>query len=274
MSPRELAEREAYLNERELELMQREMILNERERQLALTVKNWPVCCKIVHHDIGQEIPVDAQHAVKMAYFSLYLLVIGVIYAAICCLIAAFVLTFDVLDQFFISLIIVFAGIPGAILLWYLRLYNGAKSDSYASFVFFFIFYLCHVAFAIICAVAPPFKEGKDTFFMTGIMAGMKIAELTEQGGNAWLATMYFVGAGLWMLEALLGLYVFVLTVQYFRKNDGAAKAKREWEAQMAASAMNQGRNQLTRAPPPQRAPPPRQQPSPSYRGGGGGGRR
>jgi secretory carrier-associated membrane protein len=223
----ELAERERALAEREMTLVQREMAVAEAETQGEKTEKNWPPCCKITHHDIAEDIPVDAQHGVKLCYLSFGMLAIGLCYSAFAAFLAAFAVDFSKITHFFVAVIIMLCGFFGGILLWYLRLYNACKYDRAGTFLFFFAMYFVHIAFCVTSAIAPPF-EGDTNFYMAGIMAGIHIAKAYP--GKEWLATMYFVGGGLWLLQVLLCCYVMYVTVRYYRSNDGNAKAKQEFE--------------------------------------------
>ena len=73
-STEELQERYARIQRKEEELRQRESVL--REQQLGIDEDrepNWPSCCPLVYHNIAEEIPMDNQTVVKVAFYLQFL---------------------------------------------------------------------------------------------------------------------------------------------------------------------------------------------------------
>ncbi len=44
-------------------------------------------------------------------------------------------------------------GVPLSLWLWYMRLYNAAQNDSTVGFIAFLLFFFCHWAFCVFCAI-------------------------------------------------------------------------------------------------------------------------
>ncbi|KAJ8490243.1 hypothetical protein OPV22_011964 [Ensete ventricosum] len=95
--------------------------------------KNWPPFFPIIHHDIAKEIPVHAQRLQYLPFASW----IGV-------------------KIFFLAIIYALLGCSLSYVLWYRPLYRAMRTDSALKFGWFFLFYLIHVGFCILAAIAPP----------------------------------------------------------------------------------------------------------------------
>ncbi|XP_020206312.1 secretory carrier-associated membrane protein [Cajanus cajan] len=71
------------------------------------------------------------------------------------------------------------AGIPGAYVLWYRPLYRAFRTDSALNFGWFFLFYLLHLGFCILVAVAPPIVfKGKSLTYVNVHFINMKILHI------------------------------------------------------------------------------------------------
>ncbi|WVY94892.1 hypothetical protein V8G54_033980 [Vigna mungo] len=125
----------------------------------------------------------------------------------------------------FLAIIYFIAGIPGAYVLWYRPLYRAFRTDSALNFGWFFLFYLLHLGFCILAAVAPPIVfKGKS---LTGILAAIDVV-----GNHAVIGVstpiLYFVGFGLFCIETLISIWVIQQVYMYFRGSGKAAEMKRE----------------------------------------------
>ncbi|KAJ8506816.1 hypothetical protein OPV22_007702 [Ensete ventricosum] len=201
---KDVKRKEAELEVREAEPKKREQALRQREEAAARAGivskdRNWPPCCPIIHHDIANEIPIRLTLCLSWNVIST---------------LAAWIKG-EGIKIWFLAVIYLITGVPGAYLLWYRPLYRAMRTDSALSFGWFFIFYLVHIAFCVYSAVAPPFPfEGKS---LTGILAAVDVI-----GDDVVVGIFYFIGFGFFCIEALIGLWVMQQVYVYFR---GSGKA-------------------------------------------------
>ncbi|KVH95873.1 SCAMP-like protein [Cynara cardunculus var. scolymus] len=166
---RDLKAKEKELQAKEAELKRREEELKKREEAIAkagivIEEKNWPPFYPLIHHNIAAEIPIHLQKIQYVAFGT-------------------------------------WLGVPGAYFLWYRPLYKAMRTDSALKFSFFFLTYICHIAFCAFATLAPPMIfEGKS---LAGIMPAFDI--LTW---NATLGGFYFIGFGLFALETAISIWV------------------------------------------------------------------
>eukprot|EP00897_Mesotaenium_endlicherianum_P000200 jgi/Mesen1/10180/ME000076S09685 len=124
--------------------------------------------------------------------------------------------------NFFLALAYAILGWPLSYWLWYRRLYNAMRKDSAFTFAFFFIFYLIHIAYCIFASVAPPFLfKGKS---LTGVYATIQIFG----DGKTAIGIIFAIGAGFFILESLLSIFVLQQVYAYFRGTGKASAMKRE----------------------------------------------
>ncbi|THU65160.1 hypothetical protein C4D60_Mb05t00740 [Musa balbisiana] len=215
---KDVKRKEAELEIREAELKKREQALRQREEAAARAGivsedRNWPPCCPIIHHDIASEIPIQLQRLQYIAFASLLGLTVCLSWNVISTL-AAWIKG-EGIKIWFLAVIYLITGVPGAYLLWYRPLYRAMRTDSALSFGWFFIFYLVHIAFCVYSAVAPSFPfKGKS---LTGILAAVDVV-----GDDVVVGIFYFIGFGFFCIEALISLWVIQQAYMYFR---GSGKA-------------------------------------------------
>jgi magnesium-transporting ATPase (P-type) len=128
---------------------------------IVLEEKNWPPFCPIIHHDIANEVPIHLQ---KLQYtaFSTFLGIVLCLTWNVIAVTTAWIQGGGV-KIWFLAIIYFIAGVPGAYVLWYRPLYRAFRKDSALNFGWFFMFYMVHIAFCIVAAVAPPiFFKGKS----------------------------------------------------------------------------------------------------------------
>ncbi|PKU82042.1 Secretory carrier-associated membrane protein 4 [Dendrobium catenatum] len=203
---KERANRETDLKKREQDIKRREDALTRAG--VTIEEKNWPPFFPIIHHDITKEIPVHAQKLQYLAFASwlgiVLCLVYNVVAVTVCWIRGGGVIIF------LLANIYALLGIPLSYLLWYRPLYRAMRTDSALKFGFFFLLYLIHIGFCIVAAVAPPIVfAGKS---LTGILAA--IDTLSDE---VLVGVFYFIGFGLFCLEALLSLWVLQKIYLYFR---------------------------------------------------------
>ncbi|KAI9072271.1 hypothetical protein K1719_045775 [Acacia pycnantha] len=111
---------------------------------------------------------------------------------------------------FFLAIIYALLGVPLSYVLWYRPLYRAMRTDSALKFGWFFLFYLLHIAFCVIAAIAPPIVfHGKS---LTGILAAIDLFS-----DHVLVGIFYLVGFALFCLETLLSLWVLQKIYMYFR---------------------------------------------------------
>ncbi|XP_072974194.1 secretory carrier-associated membrane protein 4-like isoform X1 [Typha angustifolia] len=203
---KELAAWEEDLKRREKEIRQREDALTRAG--VTVEEKNWPPIFPIIHHDIAKEIPVHAQKLQYLAFASW----LGIVFCLLWNIIA--VITCWIRGGgviiFLLATIYALLGCPLSYVLWYRPLYRAMRTDSALKFGWFFLFYLIHIGFCILAAIAPPIVfHGRS---LTGILAA--IDTLSD---NGLVGIFYLIGFAFFCLETLISLWVLEKVYMYFR---------------------------------------------------------
>ncbi|XP_061367697.1 secretory carrier-associated membrane protein-like isoform X1 [Gastrolobium bilobum] len=220
----DLKKKEKELQSKEAELRKREQEVRRREEAasragIVLEDKNWPPFFPIIHHDIANEIPIHLQKLQYVAFTTLLGLVVCLSWNVIA--VTAAWIRGEGVKIWFLAIIYLIAGVPGAYVLWYRPLYRAFRNESALKFGWFFLFYLLHIGFCILAAVAPPIVfKGKS---LTGILAAIDVL-----GDHALIGIFYFIGFGLFCLETLVSVWVIQQVYMYFRGSGKAAEMKRE----------------------------------------------
>eukprot|EP00798_Chlamydomonas_sp_ICE-L_P030667 gene30667-35684_t len=118
-----------------------------------------------------------------------------------------------------LAVIYFFLGIPLSVVLWYFRLYEGAKSDSTFGYIGFFISFCIHLGFCTWAAIGVPFSSESWSFagFFTA-MAGYDV--------SFFIGTIYLIGAILWTLEASYSFWCLKDVYFFFRGAGGVEQVK------------------------------------------------
>ncbi|XP_015943549.1 secretory carrier-associated membrane protein [Arachis duranensis] len=220
----DLKKKEKELQAKEAELRRREQVYFENlisfcTSGIVIEEKNWPPFFPIIHHDIPNEIPVHLQRMQYVAFSSLLGLVACLSWNIIA--VTAAWIKGEGVKIWFLSLIYFIAGVPGAYVLWYRPLYRAFRKDSALNFGWFFMFYIIHIGFCILAAVAPPIVfKGKS---LTGILSAIDVI-----GDHTLIGIFYFIGFGFFCLETLVSIWVLQQVYMYFRGSGQAAEMKRE----------------------------------------------
>ncbi|XP_044512454.1 secretory carrier-associated membrane protein 3-like isoform X2 [Mangifera indica] len=214
---KELQAKEAELKRREEEVRRKEEAL--ARAGIALEVKNWPPFFPIIHHDIASEIPIHLQRLQYLAFATFLGLVLCLFWNIIAVTTAW--IKGEGAKIWLLAIIYFIAGVPGAYVLWYRPLYRAFRTESAMKYGWFFLFYLLHIGFCIVAAVAPPiFFKGKS---LTGILPAMDVLSR-----HALAGIFYLVGFGLFVVETLVSIGVLQQVYMYFRGSGKEAEMKRE----------------------------------------------
>ncbi|CAK9865969.1 unnamed protein product [Sphagnum jensenii] len=164
--------------------------------------KNWPPFLPILHHSIAKDIPLHTQRIQYFAYGN-WLGIMLCLFWNFICTTAAWIGGPDV-QIWLLGIIYMLSGFPLSYFLWYRPLYRAMRSESALRFGWFFLFYLIHIGFCILAAVAPPIVfKGKS---LAGILPAISI--ISEK---LVVGIFYFVGFVLFVLEALLSGFVLMV---------------------------------------------------------------
>lgn len=172
----------------------------------------------MVHHDIAGEIPADKRWLVRRVFFSYVALCIILIYQ--CVAVFFNMVTGGNVAAFFLAVIYLAFGVPGAWILWYMRLYIGEIRDSVLSFGTFFIMYVIHIGFCVFSligtSVGLPIVGGGGTA-VTGFTSASEV-------GESWVEAMYYIGAACWAVLAAYSVYCLLAVLNDFRGRNGPAR--------------------------------------------------
>ncbi|MED6182776.1 Secretory carrier-associated membrane protein 2 [Stylosanthes scabra] len=223
-SSTDVKKKEKELQSKEVELKRREQELRRKEEAVAragivIEEKNWPPFFPIIHHDIANEIPIHLQRLQYVAFTTLLGLALCLTWNIVA--VTAAWIKGEGVKIWFLAIIYFISGIPGAYVLWYRPLYRAFRNESALKFGWFFLFYLLHIGFCILAAVAPPIVfKGKS---LTGILSAIDVL-----GDHALIGIFYFIGFGLFCIETLISIWVIQQVYMYFRGSGKAAEMKRE----------------------------------------------
>ncbi|CAN1327077.1 Secretory carrier-associated membrane protein 2 [Linum perenne] len=223
-SATDLKSKERELQAKEAELRRREQVYLVEIRciqasGITLEQKNWPPFFPIIHHDISNEIPIHLQRIQYVAFSTFLGLTLCLLWNIIAVTTAW--IKIDGVKIWFLAIIYFMSGVPGAYFLWYRPLYRAFRTDSALKFSWFFLFYLIHIGFCIIAAVAPPiFFKGKS---LTGVLAAIDVI-----GDSLLVGIFYFIGVGLFCVETILSIWVLQQVYMYFRGSGKAAEARQQ----------------------------------------------
>jgi len=214
----ELARREKELEKRLAALAQREQNLGRAGGE---KTKNWPSFYPIVYHSIEDDIPVEKQKVVKLAFYSYLGLVLCLLVNWLCVSTALIASSKNTGDWLWASIYMI-TGIPGGWWLWYIRLYNACKGDRALTFFLFFCTYLVHCVFCLWAALAPEGILGTSDAF-----CGL-FAVIDRFDDNTVVGFFYLVGFLFWVFEALLSMTVMSSAYKMFRGQGGGERLQEE----------------------------------------------
>jgi hypothetical protein len=214
---KELLAKEAELNKREQEIKRREEALERAG--VRIEPKNWPPFFPLIHVDISNDIPVHLQRVQYVAFASLLGLIICLFWNFIC--VTAVWIIGDAAGPkiWFLAIIYFVTGVPGAYYCWYRPLYRAMRKESAFRYGWFFMFYFFHICFCVFASVAP------SILFVGRSLAGIFQA-LSVITYSATVGIFYFIGFTLFVLEALLSIWVMQKVYWYFRGSGKEAEMR------------------------------------------------
>ncbi|XP_057861570.1 secretory carrier-associated membrane protein 2 isoform X2 [Cryptomeria japonica] len=223
-SAKDIKKKEKELQAKEAELKRREQDLKRREEAAAragivIEEKNWPPFFPIIHHDITREIPTHLQRLQYTAFATWLGITLCLVWNFIAVTIA-WVRGYGV-KIWFLAIIYLLSGVPGAYVLWYRPLYRAMRTESALKFGRFFFFYLIHIGFCFLAVVAPPIPfKGKS---LTGILPLIDVFS-----DHVLVGIFYLIGFILFTLETLISMRVLQQVYMYFRGSGKEAEMRRE----------------------------------------------
>jgi len=143
----QLAEKDKQLQDLQSQLQYKNRMIQETAVQLR--VPNWPKWPKpILYHDIESDITDSkAKRMVKKGYFCWFMTVFCTTWNMICLFMAIFVPAvannYSIASEFGAALFFWAFWVPLSFILWYRPLYNAARKDRSALYVFFFNYICC-----------------------------------------------------------------------------------------------------------------------------------
>ncbi|XP_022930790.1 secretory carrier-associated membrane protein 1-like [Cucurbita moschata] len=221
---KDLKAKEKELQAKEAELKKREQELKRREDAIAragivIEEKNWPPFFPLIHNDIANEIPIHLQNVQYVAFTTLLGLVVCLSWNIIAVTTAW--INGEGPTIWFLAIIYLISGVPGAYVGWYRPLYRATRTDSALKFGWFFLVYSIHISFCVFSAVAPPIIfKGKS---LTGILPAIDLLS-----SNALVGIFYFIGFAFFCIESLISIWVIQQVYMYFRGSGMAAEMKHE----------------------------------------------
>uniref|UniRef100_A0A7N0T8M7 Secretory carrier-associated membrane protein n=1 Tax=Kalanchoe fedtschenkoi TaxID=63787 RepID=A0A7N0T8M7_KALFE len=223
-SMKDLKAKEKELQAKEAELKRKEQELKRREEAISkvgviLEEKNWPPFFPLIHHDIPNDIPIHLQTMQYIAFTTL----LGIVVCLVWNVIAVSVGWINGSDPslWFLAVIYLISGVPGAYVMWYRPLYRATRTDSALKFGWFLVCYSFHIGFCVFAAVAPPIIFRGQS--LTGILPAIQI--LTWSG---FVAIFYLIGFAFFTVESLVSIWVIQQVYMYFRGSGKAAEMKRQ----------------------------------------------
>lgn len=220
-----LAAKERELAMRAKSLQKREGALMSREKELKSKVigANWPKCCPLVYHNIGDQIPEEPpmlQRCVRGGYYLWYIYCVTLIYNAIC-LLAAWILDGDAAvfaGSFFLALFLAVILIPLSFFNYRL-LYMGARRGKASLYMLFFIIlWLFQILPCIFFALGIPTMPAAGWFLLTN----------SAVSGDGVATVLIIICAVLWTLLAIAYVVLFFLVRPFFSNAGGTSAAKQE----------------------------------------------
>jgi hypothetical protein len=200
-----------------------------QETEVKLRLPNWPKWPKpFIYHDIESDITEpEPKKMVKKAYFTWFLTVFCTTWNMICLFMVIFVKSISqqqsVASNFGASLFFWLFWVPLSFILWYQPLYNAARLNRSASYVWFIITFAIHIGVAILYVLG---------IWTTGSAGILSCIDLFSQG-EVGVGVCFLIATASWGLLALFSIYVMKEVIRNYR-NHGHTIEKAKGEMKTA----------------------------------------
>ncbi|KAH7289574.1 hypothetical protein KP509_30G009500 [Ceratopteris richardii] len=179
----DFTKKEQELDIREAELKRREQELKRKEEAASKEIGHF--FFPLIHHDIAREIPAHVQRTQYFAFCSWLGIVACLMWNIVVVTTNWVEVKHNGVKIWLLAVIYALTGIPGSYVLWYKPLYQAMRNESVVKFGWFFLFYLFHLLFTILAAIAPPV-----------VFKGDSLAEVVISLWVLQQVYMYFRGSG------------------------------------------------------------------------------
>ena len=217
----DLERREREVRKKELELQAREKALQEAIRT-APKPPNWPKCKPIVYHSIVDDIPVETQRMVRVAYVTWMITFVGYLYNWLVIFLMFVSGTDTGVGDWFFATLVSSLGIPLSFFLWYRALYRAAQTQgSTLAYGKFFLHWLVHMVWTVWTLVAAPTVADYCAGFF------IMIREL-DSGGSKGIAfaVMTLINIVIWMTIFFLSFWMGKQAMSEFRSGGGPGRVR------------------------------------------------
>jgi len=182
-------------------------------------VHSCPVVLKWTHHDINADFNnPDDKKVVKLSYYAFLFFALAMVYNMFAVVVATFGVTWThgpTLFQLMVGLVYLIVGIPGAFILWHMKLYKNLLKNSAVGMSFAMLYLLLNVGWSVASAIAPQWSATADSVYISS--AGFWCASALSGKGYNKVAIIYMVGGVLWTLEAALAAFSLRATYRRYK---------------------------------------------------------
>lgn len=217
----DLERREREVKKKEMELQAREKALQDAIR-LAPRPPNWPKCKPILYHSIEDEIPVETQRMVRVAYVNWIITFVGYLFNWLVIFLMFVSGTDTGVGDWFFATLVSALGIPLSFTLWYRALYRAAQTQgSTLAYGKFFLHWLVHMVWTVWTLVAAPTVADYCAGFF------VMIREL-DSGGSKGItfAIMSLINIVIWMTVFFLSFWMGKQALSEFRSAGGPGRVR------------------------------------------------
>jgi len=104
-----------------------------------------------------------------------------------------------------VGFVYLIVGIPGAWVLWHIKLYKNVQRNSATGWIFAMLFMMVNIGWGIASAIAPQYNATEAQIYIAS--SGFWAASSISNKGYGKIAAVYLVGGILWSLETAVSMY-------------------------------------------------------------------